>query len=343
MIFLCTSLLSLACSLPTLAPAVAVQDGPTAKETQEPEKERKSPLERLREKNRAKAQAKAPDLLRADGSVVKPGEIPAQASDASRASWEAVVDHLRGPKRIESFQLAFNLRQQSREKAQSNDLLIVFSYLAPRFLRAHLESGRELVRGPAGDYLIDAKDVIHLVGREAIEDIKQLNQMAAIAASFVGLTDPLTLRLVDLQLIEGPEVALPSRIKKKDLEGLTWMRVTSPDFCLFAGGEGRDPLEQRLYQADLGVHGESKAIQFAVIREVQVAGGAPAATMLVSMSEHLVRDNILVPHKIEVFELKSGVKPERFHSSPTSTLWLKRNRGRLGARLKPESFLPPAE
>ncbi|MFT7487105.1 MAG: hypothetical protein ACI9F9_002964, partial [Candidatus Paceibacteria bacterium] len=210
------------------------------------------------------------------------------------------------------------------------------------FVRAHLETGRELLRGPKGDFLIDKAEVIALSGREGVEDIKQLDQMVSIAGSFVGLTDPRTLRLIDLQLIQGPELALPARIKPEELEGLIWIRIKSPDFSLF-NGRTADKTKPAIVQADLGIHGDSKSIRFAVLREEADPGMVPPGALFVHMANHLQRGHLFVPHVIKIFELDAALRPPAFHKKPTSELYLKRNRGSFGADLNPSDFMPPGQ
>jgi hypothetical protein len=299
--------------------------------------------ESLRERLRARRQGNLPaptPLVRADGSEARPGELPPSASPEARAAWEAIARDFAQAEPMRSFSLRFFLRQQPRDRPQSNDLQLQFSFLAPGFVRAKLESGRTLLRGPQGDLLLEkGAEPLRLVGREGAEDRKQLDQMAAIAANFVGLTDPRTLRLAELAVAAAPTEGIHPRLRK-ELEGLSWVRATSPDFYL--GPEARRAADAppALYRADLGVDPETRAVRVAVIHEVFEGSALRSGAMLVRMRDHAARDGLLVPHTIEVFEVEPESEPPRFSASPTSQLWLQKDRGRLRARLTPEDFNP---
>jgi hypothetical protein len=233
--------------------------------------------------------------------------------------------------------LAFHLRQQPPETVESNDLSLKFAYLAPKYVRARLESGRTLLRGDKGDYLIDGDEVLRLQGREGKADKKQLDQMAAIAASFVALTDPSSLRLVELAMLPAAPDSLHASLHQ-EAKGLVWMRVSSPDFFLYREDtSGPAPV----YQADLAVNPKTKAIRFAVIRETTPAEGVAPSTLFVSLTQHEKRDGLFVPHRIELHDLDVKSLPPKFYRRATSRLDLKRKEGRLHSRLRPTNFLPP--
>lgn len=334
MLHSCTLLLLLAFGLRGPQPATTAQVQASPAPTQDGDQDRKKTLrQRMLDKYVAKLPA-AQELKRKDGSVVQPGGIPPGTSPEAQAVWETMIEGLGSAGRVHSFRLPFYLRQSNKQAPQQNDLELQFSYLTPSFVRARLESGRTLLRGPDGDFLIDNKEVVSLVGREGLEDRKQLDQMAAIAKSFVGLTDPSSLRLMELELAGETSKLIPSRFKKDVLE-LTWLRVTSPDFFLYRSDPNNSGT--RLYRAELGFDPVSKAIRFAVIRELSGQDGAPGQPMLVRLSEQKDRGGLLLPHQIEIFELDlSGL----FYSTSTSRLNLRKG-GKMRARLEGKDFLPP--
>lgn len=308
-------------------------------ESQEEAQDGPSLRDRMRERNRAKLSPPV-ELRRPDGSVILPGEIPKDADALSRASWQALVDSMRSPKPMQSFQLAFNMRYRSPEKKQTNDLKLYFSYLAPSFVRSKLESGRTLLRGPEGDYLIDGDEVLKLVGREFTEDKKQLDQMASIAGNFVGLTNPVALRLVDLDLIEGAPTSLHPQ-HKSAADKLTWLQVTSPDFYVYsdiAPGTEAGPV---LYRAQLGIDNETRTVHMALIQRVHQGAPDVASSTFVKLSMHRERAKLAVPHSIELHSLDPNTLPARFRRKPDAQLGLDPKRGRLHAELLPEFFLPP--
>ncbi len=321
-----------------LSAVPATQEPTTSASLQEEGEKKQRP--RLRDRGRALGQPEtpqAPELRRADGSLVEPGVIPQSTSATARTTWGALVDALATDEPMRSFELNFNLRQHSQETTQSNDLTLEFAYLAPRFVHARLESGRTLIRGAQGDYLVDGKETIKLEGREAAADRKTLDEMASIAATFMALTAPSALRLVELQMLEQAPAGIHPK-HHQEMKPFLWMRVASPDFFLFTENKAKGI---PIYQADLGIDPETKAIRFAVIREMNPDPKLAPSTVFVRMSDHQRRDGFFVPHRIEICNLDPTTTPPRFYQRPTSRLDLKRKTGRLRARLTVEDFTPP--
>jgi hypothetical protein len=309
--------------------------------------EGQSPLEKAREAQRQKQLEETPTLLGSDGKPILPGQLPAGTSAAASAAWTAVLERSGAGQPIRSFELSFYLRQRDPNHPQVNDLDLSFSYLVPGYVRAVLESGRTLLRGPRGDFLIDDAETVSLVGREGIEDREQLDQMASLARNFVALSDPRSLRIVELSLEAETPSGLPSRYAR-ETKGLSWLRVVSPDF--FLGGSQPRPAgtPPPLYSVALGVDAETREIRFAVLHErkqklegeKQVATLVAETAMLVRLGEYTDRNGFHVPHSVRVFGLDLGVQPTRFSSSPTSELTLRKRRGSLRAGLRPADFQP---
>lgn len=304
--------------------------------------ESQSPLERIKNRARATVEEVSP-LRRADGSIILPGEIPVAAGVEARAIWKGLVDSLQQVRPLQSFRLEFYLRQEDPDPAghRKNDLDLAFSYLAPRYVRAQLESGRTHLRGPAGDFLIDKAEVRELFGRGATEDLEQLDQMGAIASNFVALCQPVaTLRLVELELSAKPPAELhPSLLA--EAQKLTWLDLTSPDFYLDLAALHESAGAGPLFRAQLGLDPKSHAVRIAVIHERRGAACVQPSAMCVRMTEHLLRDGLQVPHLVEVFAIDPATSPARFYGKSSSKLWLDRTRGSLRTRLTPEDFLPP--
>lgn len=309
--------------------------------------EGQSPLEKAREAQRQKQLEETPPLLGADGNPILPGQLPPGTSPAASAAWTAVLERSGAGQPIRSFELSFYLRQRDPNHPQVNDLDLRFSYLVPGYVRAVLESGRTLLRGPRGDFLIDQQETVSLVGREGIEDREQLDQMASLARNFVALSDPRSLRIVELAVEPNAPGGLPSRYQK-ETSGLSWLRVVSPDFFL-SGSEARPAgTPPPLFSCALGIDSESREIRFAVLHErreklvddKQVATLVPETAMLVRLGEYTDRNGFHVPHSVRVFGLDPKVLPARFSSSPTSELTLRKRRGSLRAGLRPTDFQP---
>jgi hypothetical protein len=328
---------------PAPVPAPAPEEPGGGGDEEAPETRRDEGEGALRERLRARQMGRLPapaPLLRADGSEARPGELPPSASPEARAAWEGLARGFTEAEPMRSFSLRFYLRQRPLDRPQSNDLRLEFSFLAPGLVRARLESGRTLLRGPEGDYLLETNaEPLRLVGREGAEDRKQLDQMAAIAANFVGLTDPRTLRLAELTVGAVPAEGVHPRFRA-ELAKLSWLRAVSPDFYL--GPEAPRPADAPppVYRADLGVDAETGAVRFAVIHELFEGRPLRSGAMFVRMADHAERDGLSVPHTIEIHEVEPESEPWRFAASPTTQLWLQKDRGRLRARLLPEDFTP---
>ncbi len=329
------------CALLLLASALGGQDVQQPTDQEEQKESREDVLERLR--SRRGAGPEIPEFRRADGSVVLPGEVPAAASVEAKAMWRGLLKTLDQAKPMQAFQLAFFLRQQAPDPQvnKTNDLDLNFSYLAPRFVRAELESGRTHLRGPSGDFLLDKQEVFRLVGRDFKQDIEQLDQMGAIASNFVALTQPVaTLRLAQLELAKEPPRELHPKLRK-EADALVWLSVTSPDLFLRMNSARPTGDGLPLYRAQLGIDPESATVHLAVIHEQRGDSHAPGTAMCVRMADHRRRAKLQIPHHIQVFSIDPSTRPERFYETPGTTLWLNGERGRLRAALSPEDFLPP--
>lgn len=329
------SLLSASLLASSASPALAITAQENGNDDQDQD-QGSSLQEQIRRRNRERL-GSVPEVRREDGSVILPGEIPASASAPAKAAWRELIDSLRSPTPMQAFRLAFAMRHRSPEKKQSNDLNLDFSFLSPGFVRSKLESGRTLLRGPRGDYLIDKEEVIKLLAREGAEDKKQLDQMAAIASNFVSLTHPVSMRLADLKLLDEAPKSLHPRHRGTALR-LTWIEVTSPDFFLYTGVQDA-PTKVPLYRARLGIDAKTQAVHMAIIERENDPGGAA----FVHLASHRERSKLLVPHVIDVYSLDPQTLPPRFKPTPDTQLSLDPKRGQLRAMLTPEDFLPPVK
>jgi len=276
-----------------------------------------------------------------DGEIVLPGVLPKSTSKAAQAAWKTFTESIGTLHAMKSFELEFSLRQRNPdpEVPQVNDMELVFSYLAPNNMRAVLESGRTLLRGPGGDYLIDNQETIKLVGREGAEDKKQIDEMVSIARNFVALADPRSLRLTALTLEEAPPAEVTPRFRPL-AESLTWLGAESPDFFLEFGRAEVKGGPPPLYRARIGIDSATQDVRIAIIQEQRAGKLVRDTAILVVMNEYAKRNSLRVPHKIELFSAMPVEASLQFHELPTSTLWLKRSSGRLRAKLEPDDFRP---
>ena len=164
----------------------------------------------------------APAVPSADAAV-------AADSDAN-AAWKALAEATLDEKPITAFDLVFHLRVRP-DDIQTNDLAARYRFLSPDFVRATLESGREHLRGPAGDYLIDGDEVLKLVGREAAEDKKQIDEAVGVAKNFLALSDPARLKPRAVQNALAPTHLLPTDLEER-AGALRWISINTDGFHL---------------------------------------------------------------------------------------------------------------
>jgi hypothetical protein len=96
-------------------------------------------------------------------------------------------------------------------------------------------SGRTLLRGPEGSFLIDGTEVVNLRGREGKDDRRRLEEWISIARNFLALAQPERVRLVELRELLHDEVVpflIPSLATRAS--ELDWLEVRSPDFHLYS-------------------------------------------------------------------------------------------------------------
>jgi hypothetical protein len=315
---------------------------PTLQDVQDEKEddEELTPLERARRRSRQHETADREPLLDSRGVTIVPGVLPEDASEAARKEWQTLLAGILSKKPIESFHLGFYLLQRDPNSPQTNDLDLDFSFLTPRYLRAMLESGRMHLRGPDGDFLITDDEVMLIpAGREGVEDRKQIDEMAAIARNFIGLTDPRTLRLISLETLEKAPAELPAPFLE-DATKLRWLAIKSPDFYLYRSAKGREAPKRPIYLARLGIDTEKGEIRLALIHEEREGKAAIETAVLVNLRNHQRRSGFLVPHKIDIYDIAPSISPWRFQSRPTSELTLRRHFGHLRANLTPEDFKP---
>jgi hypothetical protein len=267
-------------------------------------------------------------------SKLVPGALPAKASHEARALWRRVVDATRAagesPPPVSAFDLAFDLRTRREGR---NDARLRFRYLERGFVRATLESGREHLRGPQGDFLIDGEQKLALADtRENEEDRRQIEEELAIARNFVALTDPGRLRVASLARLDAPPTGMPPELAQQ-AAALEWLEVSSPDFRLFKGEPGG---ATPLYLARLGVERASGRLALAQIGRDLRRPRPDERALLVDLRAPKRLDGWMIPHEIYVrtFDEELG----RFEERPALELGLRS--GSLRPALGPDDFRP---
>ena len=285
-----------------------------------------------------------------------PGVTVRPTIDATaKASWDALAKATFAEKPATAFDLHFHLRVRPDE-IQSNDLTAHYQFLSPGFVRATLESGREHLRGPKGDYLIDGEESFKLVGREAAEDKKQIDEAVGVARNFLALTDPARLKPSSILPGASPEGLLPLELHER-ARGLNWINITTDGFHLLSSTKELPPGARRTQQALLGISGESPTLELAVVLEETFGADGIRVQepqhILLDLQATTPLDSFQVPRHLRVHQLvpkqPEAKQPETkqpetkqpetlFRAKPTYELWLR------GGTLRPEfgadAFLP---
>ena len=264
---------------------------------------------------------------------------PAAETETPQAAWEALAKATFAEQPVQAFDLAFHLRVRP-DDIQTNDLAARYRFLSPGYVRATLESGREHLRGPDGDYLIDGEEVLKLVGREAAEDKKQLDEAVGVAKNFMALTDIARLKPKEVSRALAPTQLLPDELRER-AASLRWLSVKTDGFHLLSS----KPLPEgarREQRALLGLHATDPVLSLAVIIEDTLGpDGSPvqeAQLVLLDLRKTAALDDFQVPRHLRVHGLTLRDGARRFRAKPAYELWLRG--GTLRPKFKAESFKP---
>lgn len=289
----------------------------------------------------ARGQGEAPPpaapLTQAAPALV-PGQIPPAASAEARVAWLELCKAASGATaqpRVTSFDLRFDGRAQpvGRETHDFDDAR--YRYLEPGWIATTLKDGAERMRGPGGDFFVKEKIATRLQGSEFATDLRELDDQARIAHSFVSLIDPRALRLRSLALVKGPPPVLPASLVKRASE-LVWLEIESPDFHCDARSAA--PVDSRAW---IGTDKQTRLPQLALVARDDRGTIVHESALLVRLEEFKPIDGFQVPHKLRSFQPDLSLSPWSFSEQPVLTLWLKG--GSLRPPLAEKDFLPPAK
>jgi hypothetical protein len=292
-----------------------------------------------------------------------PGALPADTDPKARAVWERTTRARLSaqdpgtPQRVTAFDLEIEVRHRSADN-QTNDSPKPWRYRfqSPGFVRVTTANRRELVRGPAGDFLIDPDrhEVIRLdVSRENAEDLRQLDESVGIAQNFIALTDPSALRIARLRLLAEPPPGLPPAVRKRatDLQ-LQWLELETPDFHLSAGPErsnappGSNPQQgssssaPKLVRVLIGADPKSGEVEIAWVDTGSSPSLLSASAVLIELTRYAPVDGFRMPQQIKVYEVDDPKAPRAFRWEPTTMLGVHTASASLRAAFKPEDFTP---
>lgn len=263
--------------------------------------------------------------------ALQPGVLPADTGARESALWKgmlAAMGETASRAAVSAFDLDFDGTLYSGEK-QANDFDARYQYLKPAFVRMILKSGRQRLRGPRGDFVIEKGVAYALAGREFAEDRRELEETLTVSRTFVGLSDPSALRVERLLARSDPPPGLPSTLGAEAAD-LEWLSVWSPDFRSRA--DARAAARDRI---DLGLERASHRPRLALLTDES----DPRASFLVRLENFRDVDGFQVPHHVTTWRVEPQGPGQGLAEKPALELWLEK--GSLRPRLGPEDFLPP--
>lgn len=266
-----------------------------------------------------------------------PVAAPAPEEPAARALWDAIVAAAAGKSaaRATAFVLDFDATRYSGEN-QSNDVSATYSYLEPGYVRTALQSGRQRLRGPEGDWLIDKAGAHRLVGKDFKQDLAELDETVAVARTFAHLTDPRGLRLESLARLAAPPPGLPEKLRPI-AAGLDWVRLESRDFRTQRAARAGQAAELLpLDVLELGVERTTRVPRVAVLTDPT----APQNAIALGLEGAVEVDGFRVPERVTAWHVDLELSPPAFAARQTLDLWFKS--GTLAPKLTQKDFLPPS-
>jgi len=286
-------------------------------------------------------QAPIPPETPPDTSPAPPaGVVPAATAPEARALWEAMLAAAfpaGQAERLTSFDLDCWGTVYTGAN-QTNDFEARIRFLEPGYVRRTMsKTGREQMRGPAGDFMLTAKDgrAVRLEGRDFREDKKELDRTVAVARTFIALTDPQHLTLASLDLQPSPPMSLPAPFAARASE-LTWLALRSPDFYLAPPAGTAAPAERPLYRVQLGLDRKTNLPELVVVQRDDP--GHVQAAQLVQLKKFRTLDGHSVPFEVRTYDPDLSTSPWKFGARPASLLGV--NRGSLKPGLTGADFQP---
>ncbi len=276
----------------------------------------------------------------ADAAQLAPGALPADASPAARRTWEALCSALGAAAdapRVEAFDLSFDARAWAEggegEKSFRNARL---RFLAPNFVDSALDSGRRRMRGPRGDWIVDAQGTaVRLQGVEMAQDRRELDQILQVARTFANLVNARTLRLRKLETVATPPFELPAALAQR-ASSVTWLSLVSPDFALARSDGGKSSSEVRAW---IALDSATSLPSLAVVAEESTDPAAPHTALLIELWNWAPLDGLRSPKNVRTYPPLSDSPKWGFQDKQNLQLWL--TKGSLRAKLAPIDFEPP--
>jgi len=291
-------------------------------------------------------------VLNADGEPVEPGKLPKSTKPEARAAWEKLVaagspaGETRTP--VAGFDLSLDLRLRIEENRSNDFENARYAYLAPAYVLFDTGKGRTQLRGPKGDWLIDAKAAegrtrVKLdVGRENAQDRRQLEDAIDVARLFISVVDARNVRVIRFESRAVPESLLPP-LRAEDAKKLTWFELQTPD--VRPGAEN-----QAGARILLGLSPDTGLPAMAIADDARAPKRVNPTTTTVDLADWKPLDGWMLPRKILVFlpRIAEQAGPngatarvaDGWRKEPGMDLVVRS--GSLKNTLKPEAFDPAA-
>ncbi|MCC7011601.1 MAG: hypothetical protein IT454_03480 [Planctomycetes bacterium] len=274
-----------------------------------------SPQGKPVEPNASPTTAQLPELV--------PGALPANASPDAVALWSKIrasTGSAGAPAPVTSFELRFDGRGWDAQGNNTDFNEGRIRFLSPGFVDSALQkNGRRRIRGPKGDWMLDANGgKFRLSGVEMENDRRELDQIAHLARTFANLIDSRNLRVRALSLMPGAPFPIPAAMKSR-ADALKWIEVVSPDFALL-GSDGKR--SQRDVRAWIGVEATNARPSLAVIAEDDKGTLVHETALLVSFDKYKPLDGFQVPYVLVTYAPDFAPSPWTFSSNPRMQLWL---------------------
>lgn len=307
--------------------------------------------------------------LGGDGEPLVPGQLPPATTPLAqerfaklnRSTWFGD----KAPKPLNSFMVTFDARVRTTSTG-TNDMRTTFMYLEEGrgFVRGiFLKSGRESVRGPDGDWLLDGTELLDLSEHSNRESRREHERWLALARNFATLSSPGALRMksleaLDAQVVDGEvtigealPIQFPTAAHAKSASQLEWLVMTTPDFDLLSAQGKGSPLRR----VRLGLDPKTGLVRFALVEslgaiEVMTGRNAPILVEIkgwITLGNRLLPKQMLVHRSVFLQGPKNPLNPIapatrlRFEERPGVDLFLVKNLSHPDAHLTPGNFAKP--
>lgn len=269
-----------------------------------------------------------------------PGALPADATPQALELWKAVRNATSGTTpqaKVSAFEIGFDARgweAGGKGEADFNNGRIRF--FAPGFVDSALEvKGRRRLRGPKGDWLVDAEGRrVRLSGVDYEQDRAELDQIVHVARTFANLVDAANLRLRSLKTLAAAPFPLPAAMAER-AKALAWLELVSPDFAI-ARSDGK--AGTREVRAWIGVDAATKLPRMAVVAEDDKGTLVHESASLIVLDKYKPIDGFQVPFDVQTFQPDLRKSPWQFSEKPKLRLFV--TSATLRAPFTAETFDP---